>query len=519
MNKKNNSILKGIFALLISQILVKIIGLAYKLYLTNKDGFGDVGNAIYSSGFQIYALLLTLSSTGVPNALSKLISEKLAIGDAKGAHRIFKVSFFTFAFLGMLGCILLFYGAEYISNSLIQIPEAKYSLMFLAPSIFFVSITSVFRGYFNGMRDLSITAKSQTIEQILKTVFTIGFVEIISRIIYNDVVIMASVANLATTIATIFSFIYVYICYLSKKKVIKNMLKTSVGVNKVRIKDNFKNILNVAIPISLSSLMSSFNKNIDSFTIVRALKNIVTEEQAKIQYGILSGKVDILTLLPLSLNIPFITALVPEIAKANVKGNSKQVQEKSVFFILISIIIGMPTTFGMFFYSEQVLNLLFPNASSGVELLKLSSFTILFSLIVQTFNGILQGIGKEKVPMISFTVGMIVKFICNIVLLKYIGIQGAVIGNLLCNIVVCMIDYYELKNCIRLNLNIKVEIFKIIILTFIMIIISKMVYYNLISINSLKVATILSILVALLIYLIGLFVLKIIPKNIMIFKK
>ena len=321
MNKKNNSILKGIFALLISQIFVKIIGLAYKLYLTNKDGFGDVGNAIYSSGFQIYALLLTLSSTGVPNALSKLISEKLAIGDAKGAHRIFKVSFFTFAFLGMLGCILLFYGAEYISNSLIQIPEAKYSLMFLAPSIFFVSITSVFRGYFNGMRDLSITAKSQTIEQILKTVFTIGFVEIISRIIYNDVVIKASVANLATTIATIFSFIYVYICYLSKMKVIKNMLKTSVGVNKVRIKDNFKNILNVAIPISLSSLMSSFNKNIDSFTIVRVLKNIVTEEQAKIQYGILSGKVDILTLLPLSLNIPFITALVPEIAKANVKGN------------------------------------------------------------------------------------------------------------------------------------------------------------------------------------------------------
>ena len=186
---------------------------------------------------------------------------------------------------------------------------------------------------------------------------------------------------------------------------------------------------------------------------------------------------------------------------------------------MISIVIGMPTTFGMFFYSEQVLNLLFPNASSGVELLKLSSFTILFSLIVQTFNGILQGIGKEKVPMISFTVGMIVKFICNIVLLKYLGIQGAVIGNLLCNIVVCIIDYYELKKSIRLNLNIKVEIFKIIILTFIMIIISKMVYYNLISIISFKVATILSILVALLIYLVGLFVFKIMPKNIMIFKK
>ena len=91
-----------------SQIFVKILGLIYKLYLTNKDGFGDAGNAIYSSGFQIYALLLTISSVGVPNAVSKLVSEKLSIGDEKNAKRIFKIAFCIFAFIGFFSSVILF---------------------------------------------------------------------------------------------------------------------------------------------------------------------------------------------------------------------------------------------------------------------------------------------------------------------------------------------------------------------------------------------------------------------------
>ena len=170
LKKKKETIIKGIVALLFSQVVIKVIGLAYKLYLTNKQGFGDVGNAIYSSGFQIYALLLTFSSTGVPNAIAKLVSERVAIGDNRGAHRIFKISFFTFALFGLFGTLVLFTGAKVISNNFLEIPEAEYSLVALSPSIFFVSITSVIRGYFNGRQSLSVTAKSQTVEQIFKTI-------------------------------------------------------------------------------------------------------------------------------------------------------------------------------------------------------------------------------------------------------------------------------------------------------------------------------------------------------------
>ena len=95
--EKKQSFMQGIITLMFSQVLIKILGLFYKLYLTNKNGFGDAGNAIYNSGFQIYALLLTISSIGVPNAVAKLISEKLSVGDNRGAQKIFKVAFAFFS--------------------------------------------------------------------------------------------------------------------------------------------------------------------------------------------------------------------------------------------------------------------------------------------------------------------------------------------------------------------------------------------------------------------------------------
>ena len=328
--QQKETIIKGVAVLMLSQIFIKITGLAYKLYLTNKSGFGDIGNAIYSSGFQIYALLLTFSSTGVPNAISKLISERLAINDYKGANKVFKISLVIFAILGGLGSIFLFLCAGIISEKWIQIPEAKVSLICLAPSIFFVSLSSVMRGYFNGIEKFSTTAKTQFAEQLFKTIFTIVLVELSILVVGKNTKIMAGAANLATTLATICSFVHIFI-YYRMKKINK---KVSENYKPLRIRETFKKIVGVAFPISISSLIASFNKNIDSFTVVRFLKIYMNEEKAKTQYGILSGKVDILCALPFSLNIAFTTTIVPSISKYMVKGEIKQIKRKKAITTL-----------------------------------------------------------------------------------------------------------------------------------------------------------------------------------------
>ena len=279
VRNKKESFLKGILTLMFAQVIIKILGLIYSLYLTNRNGFGDSGNAIYMGGYQIYAMLLTLSSTGVPNAIAKMISEKLALDDIKGANRVFKIAFFTFAVIGIICTSLLFFGAEYIANYWLEIPESKYTLMVLSPAIFFVSISSVIRGYFNGRQRMSVTANSQTFEQVFKTSLTIIFVEIFAKFTSTNTEMMAAGATLATTVATILSFIYIYkMSKMTKKeesKNLKNFTKAEDISNKESIKTIIKRIMAVSIPISLSSLLSSVNKNIDSFTVVKILKPIL----------------------------------------------------------------------------------------------------------------------------------------------------------------------------------------------------------------------------------------------------
>lgn len=513
--RQTESFMQGVFAIMFSQVLIKIFGMIYKLYLTNKEGFGDAGNAIYSSGFQIYALLLTLSSIGVPNAISKLVAERLAVGDSKGAHRIFKVAFATFSIIGGLGTLILFYGAKYIAYNMLQIPEAEYTLVALSPSIFFVAISSVVRGYFNGRQNLKATANSQTIEQVFKTCLTIIIVAVIGAFSSNNTIIMAAGANLATTLSTFLSFTYLYLYYGERKTEIAQDIKSSTNYKAYRIKDIIKTILSVSIPISLSSLMSVITKNIDAITVVSGLKTFMTEASAKIQYGILAGKVDALTAVPLSLNIAFATALVPTIASAKAVGNIQTARERTELSLLITILIGLPCTVGMFVFAPQILNLLFPNANRGELLLQISSLTIIFSVLIQTVNAGLQGIGKIMVPATALGIGVIVKYILNLILIKNpsIGVYGAGIASLCCNVVVFLIGITVLIKNMKLQLDLGKFMIKPILSTGMMAIVSLYVYNVLQKLIANQLATVISIACAGIIYIISLLILRNLTKE------
>lgn len=518
---KKESFMQGVAALMFSQILIKLLGLIYKLYLTNKEGFGDEGNAIYSAGFQIYALLLTLSSIGVPNAIAKMVSERRAIGDYKGAHRIFKISFVTFSLIGILGTCVLFFGARLIANSWLQIPEAELTLIALSPSIFFVAIGSVGRGYFNGLQNMKTTANSQTLEQVFKTLLTVIIVEIVAMLSGVNTKMMAAGANLATTLATFFSFGYLYMVYRARRKETALEIEQTVNYKPERIRQIVKNILMVSIPMSLSSILSSLNKNIDSFTVVRGLKTHMSEDIAKATYGILGGKVDTLTSLPLSLNVAFATALVPTIAISKTKGDMESASKKVSFSLLISMLIGLPCTVGMLIFAEQILNLLFPNASDGALLLQISAITIMFTILSQTVNGALQGLGKLAVPALALGTGVIVKLIMNLILVPIpeIGAAGAAWGSVVCHLISFTIGYSVLKKNMKLDLGFSKFIFKPIFATAIMAICSYVSYIwvvdNLVNIGitTEKVATILAIIIAVIIYILVVVILKIFTKE------
>lgn len=514
---KKESFMQGVLAIMFSQVLIKVLGLAYKLYLTNREGFGDEGNAIYSAGFQIYALLLTLSSIGVPTAISKMVSEKTALGDYRGAHRIFKIAFATFAFIGFIGTLILFLGAGYISTNVLQIPEAEYTLIALSPSIFFVAIASVIRGYFNGMQNLSITAKSQTFEQVFKTLFTILVVEMIAIASGVNTTLMAAGANLATTLAVLLSFLYLFKYYNRNKKEIwkqsnKSSIKTTQNESAKRV---VKNILAVSIPISLSSIISAINKNIDAITVVRGLKTFLSESVAKVQYGILSGKVDTLIGLPLSFNIAFATALVPAVSSSIAKGDKETITKRVSFSLLVTMLIGLPCTIGLCVFASPILYLLFPNAPEGKLILQIAAFTIIFTVLAQTINGALQGLGKIFVPAIALGAGVIVKFILNLILIPIpsIGVNGAAFSSVVCHIISFTIGFAVLRRSIKLDLGFVKFVLKPILATFIMSVCSYVIYMYLSTVINPQIATIIALISAVIIYLIAMVALKVFTKD------
>jgi len=262
--------------------------------------------------------------------------------------------------------------------------------------------------------------------------------------------------------------------------------------------------------------MSTLNKNIDSITVVRGLKKFLSESEAKLQYGILSGKVDTLITLPLSFNVAFATALVPSISAAIAKKETESASKRISFSLLVTMIIGLPCTFGMMVFAEPIIRLLFPNATNGAILLQISSLTIIFSVLAQTVNGALQGLGRIMIPAVSSLIGLLVKLVLNIILIQIpsIGVNGAAIGSIVNNVLVFAISYYILSKTIKLDIKAVKFVVKPIFATFIMCVTSYYLYTILINLAlSTKIATIIALVFAIIIYLISIIILKIFTRE------
>lgn len=518
-NVKKQTFMAGVLTIVIAQILIKVLGFIYRFVITNIPGFGDAGNGYYGAGYQIYTLLIAISSMGIPGAISKLISERIALNDHKGAHRIFKVAIILFAIVGSIGSLMLFCGAKFISNVIIDNPGAEYTLVCLSPSIFFVCISAVIRGYFNGMQDMKATATSQTLEQIFNCVFTITIVYMLTG---NNAQIMAAGSSIATTLATMISFIYLGIFYNKRKKNIwknirDNQDEKQSEVAKKTFKSIVKTILALSIPISLGSIISAINRTVDTMTVMRGLKTALgyNDELANYWYGILSGKVDMLTNFPLALNIGLSVALVPAISAAMAKGDKETASKRVSFSLMITMLFILPCTVGIITLADPILRLLFPAAPEGALLLQISTIAVIFTSLSQTINGSLQGLGKVFVPAISLICGCIIKIILNLLLIynPAINIYGAAIGSVACHVVSSNISFAVLRKNMKLNLKLSKFIIKPVIANIIMSIIAILSYKILVVSLGNSIATICAILIAVIVYFVAVILLKILDKE------
>lgn len=268
--EKSTSFMKNVAMLMIAQILIKVLGFVYRLVIINVEGFGDVGNGYYDAGYTVYSLLLTLSSVGIPTVISKLVSERTAKGDYKGAHRIFTISLKVFTAIGAFFSLVLFFGSNIIATKVLNVPDIKYVLMVLSPAIMFVATSAVLRGYFAGLGSMKATSVSQTLEQFFNCVLTITFVY---ALVGKDPAIMAAGGNVSTTLSIVISFMYLFIFYKRRKKGIMEECKNQTVIQEDKTAGKLiKTIFAISIPMTIGSLVSVINNMIDTVTISNCIQ-------------------------------------------------------------------------------------------------------------------------------------------------------------------------------------------------------------------------------------------------------
>lgn len=517
---KGVSFMKNVLLLMVSEIVVKVLGLVYRLVITNIEGFGDAGLGYYSSGYQIYALLLTLCSIGIPSVISKLVSERLAVGNNYGAQRIFKTALKLFTGIGLFLSLGLFFGADLIATKILNVPDVAYVLRVLAPAIVFVAMSAVFRGYFSGQQNMKPTSVTQILEQFLNCVLTILFVY---ALVGKEPYIMAAGGNLSTTLSIIITFLYL-ITYYKKNKIEVDKEQDISEEEKRTNRELVKTILALSIPVTIGSVISVISSVIDTATvsncIQQAFARLVTggkevlEQIAMEKTGILS-KVDNLTNLPIAINLAFSTALVPAISESIAKKEYTVASKRLSFSILASIIIIIPCAIGYICLSDQILNLIYPNAPDGGIVLKLSSISMIFVALSQTINGGLYGINKPLIPAISLAIGAVIKLILNLILVSNpsINILGAPISSIICQIIAFIICYKALTKKVKLNIRPVRYILKPLLAGIIMGVSVYFINMGLNMIMSATISTLLSILSGAIIYVAMIFILKILTKD------
>ncbi len=465
LKKTANSFMKNVMILICSQLLIKILGLIYKLVITNIEGFGDTGLGYYSAGYQIYALLLTLSSIGIPSVISKLVSERIAIGDTKGAQRIFKVAFRFFTTIGLILSVGLYFGADFIATNILNVPDVAYVMKVLSPAIIFVAMSAVLRGYFTGQQNMKPTSISQTLEQFLNCVLSITFVY---ACIGKDAYIMAAAGNLSTTCAIIITFVYILMYYK------RNRINTDESIESPEKKKSdrelLKTILGISIPITISSLISVISGVIDTATVSNCMQIAYSavesskealEEIAMTATGILS-KIDTLVSFPLAINLAFSTALVPAISEALAKKETSTASRRLSFSFFASLIIILPCAIGFISLAQPILSMIYPTASDGAGVFMIASVSMILTALSQTMTGGLYGVNKSKIPAIAAGIGAVVKFILNMVLISNpnINIYGAAISTFVYQVIVFIICYRVLNGKVNMHIKFRTHIIR-----------------------------------------------------------
>ncbi len=433
-NTKKN-FLNGAMILTVALALVKVIGFIYKIPLFNLIG-GD-GFGYYNDAYQVYSLLFVISTGGIPVAIAKMVSESNALGRIDEPKKILSLALKVFSVVGIIGTAVLIFCARLFAEQIVKTPESAISIVAIAPAVFFVSLSSAFKGYFQGYKNMTPTAIFQIIEASTK-LLGLGIVIVLISMGYGKRYdLLACGAILGVTLGSFLSMIFMFIRFYFGKQEIDTTVQ-----NPIASRNNstlFKALVKIAVPVTISASVMSITSLLDMIFVKRALiASGLADETANFIYGSYSGCCYSLFNLPPTITQTIGISVLPFVSELFSKGKIKEAHENMDSSMRIVSLIAAPCAIGLSFFSKPILSLLYGSQPDEV-IVAAPAFTILalgIYLVATVYptNLFLQSCGKAWVPMVSMLIGAVLKIIINITLVSNpdIRINGAPFGTLAC---------------------------------------------------------------------------------------
>ncbi len=415
-----NKFISGTLILTLSGFVVKAIGSINWIILSRILGGEGIG--IYQMAFPIYLLALDVSSAGLPIAISIITAEKAAKEDYAGAQRIFRVSLTMLCITALFLSFVVFFGARFlIDEQIIRESRAYYSLIALAPAIFFTTIIAGYRGYLQGWQQMTPTAMSQIVEQLVRVVVMLGFAALLLPYGLDYAAGGASLGAGAGGLAAWLVLIYFYY------KLKRSLPKDGPVFPQESIRHILKRLVVLAIPISLSSIMLPVVSNLDLLIVPRRLEVAgYSTAQATELFGYLTGMSVPLINLATILTAAMAMSLVPAISHSFTLKETDEIYSRTAGAMRISFLVTIPFSVMLYVMAEPVVTFIY-NAPAATDATRAVAIAICFLGLHQITTAILQGLKRPKIPVINMGVACVAKVLCNwfLVAIPSFGITGA----------------------------------------------------------------------------------------------
>lgn len=502
--------MKGALILAVANLVVKIIGAVFKIPLY--ELIGKDGSGLFNVAYQIYTFMFIIATAGFPTAVSKMVAESMARGDERGARKIFESARILLGTIGIIGAAALFMFSDELAG-LLGNRDAAFCIKTIAPTVFFTSVVSAYRGYFQGRQNMYPTAASEVIEAFAKMAVGIILAIFVTKMTVDGsldkmvdfaagtvrttaerTVLSASGAILGVTSGAVMSLILMLAVYGVSKR--KNKLKVYNEAERSR-GSILKELVTIAIPITIGAAVSSLTSLVDLATVMNRLvvnpavfdrygflfdkgtdfykeaaelgwSGIeLLEKKANTLYGMYTGQAQTMFNLPLTIIVGLSMSAVPAISSSIAGKSEGEAKSITKSLIKITVLFAMPCAIGLSVLSEGILGLLYSDADAAMLLEKLA-VAIIFVSVVQVTNAVLQAYGKVYYPVFSMIAGGFAKVFMNYTFIPVIGIDGAPVATIVCYAVIAVINIICIIKVVKIRFNIMDIIIKPLFAAFVM---------------------------------------------------